>query len=286
MGHFSNLKTKYNVSVHNQNILVLPRIKLKSKWHCSIKVRKELIFSGLLRRNIKERNSLKKLALLIPTKNFGDNVKDSVLYKYLIPNLKKTITLKDLEIINEITLYVGYDFDDLLHKIVNQKYIINILPKYLKIKFFELPRTNWVTFIWNFLFVESVNDKNDYFLQINDDIKFLSESWISSIISKIGLNEIGVIGLNDIVWNCKLYTQSLVNINHYEIFNGQYFPLDLANWFSDDWLTLVYQKHGGKCDNNTLVQNSQIKRRYVYCDGRNLNNSLKTGLEIINKYKK
>ena len=65
-------------------------------------------------------------------------------------NLKKTITLKDLEIIKEITLYVGYDYDDLLQKIVNQKYIINILPKYFKIIFFELPRTYCVTFIWNF----------------------------------------------------------------------------------------------------------------------------------------
>ena len=233
-------------------------------------------------KNEKGKDNFKKLAILVPSKNHEIHIKDCVLLKYLIPNLKKTITQEDLKIINEITLYVGYDADDLLEKKENQKYIEKRLPKYLNIKFYQLPRTNWVTFIWNYLFVESVNDQNDYFLQINDDIIFFSKSWISRIVSKIGLNGTSVIGLNDKVWKCKLYTQSLVNSKHYKNFDGQYFPLAFANWYSDTWLTLVYHNHGGICDNETLIQNIQFKRRYAYTDNRNFDNSLKIGIEILN----
>lgn len=172
-----------------------------------------------------------------------------------------------------ITLYIGYDVDDPIFK----DQIIRDLSN-IKVKFYELPKTGWLTFIWNFLFVEAYKDGNEYFIQLNDDVKFLKNGWLNSSISMLAKENKGVIGFNDITWQCNLYTQTLVNRNHYKIFKGHFFPLSLRNWYSDDWITSVYRDYGGKCNKDALISNSNVKTRYKPCDARNLKSALTEGI--------
>lgn len=290
LGHNLNNSMNYPIQSMNKDIIHLSRVDLKYNWHCSIKVRSELIFSGLLKsdegnynQNIQKKNRVisDSVALLVPTKNDAIKIEDCALIKYLIPTLIKTITIKEVDRFKLITLYVGYDVNDLLQSPINQNYVRNVTPTFVKIKFIKLPRTKWLTFIWNFLFVQSVNEGHEYFLQLNDDIQFLSESWLSQIIRSLGPNETGVVGLNDSTWQCKLYTQALVNRKHYQIFRGHFYPLSLQNWYSDNWITFVYRDWGGRCVNEALVRNGQVDTRYSKCDQRNLKDSLLEGFRKL-----
>lgn len=287
--NLNHQKSKIITTIKNKESIDLPRVDSKSNWHCSIQVRSELIFSGLLHeknkiilKKNKNREKFNSVALLIPSKNEVIKVEDCALVKYLIPTLSKTITSKEFELFKIITLYIGYDVNDILQFPNNQNYIRNITPIGVEIKFIELPRTKWLTFIWNYLFVQSVNENHDYYLQLNDDIQFISESWLSQIIGAMGPNETGVVGLNDPTWQCKLYTQALVNRKHYQLFQGHFYPLSLQNWYSDNWITLVYQNHGGRCVKEALVRNGQVDTRYAKCDQRNLKDSLLEGLKKFN----
>ena len=78
---------------------------------------------------------------------------------------------------------------------------------------------------------------------------------------------IKVIGFHDAKWQCKLYTQTLVDRSHYTTFNGHYFPLELRNWYSDNWITSVYTDQG-KCNTNAKISNGNIDTRYENCSDR------------------
>lgn len=248
------------------NNMRLPVVSDDSKWSCSIKVRSELVFSGLLQ--VKERES-SDVALLIPVKNENGRVEECALLKYLIPSLGSY---------EKMTIYVGYDVGDpVLKHQANRDYI----KKRANVKLFELPKTGWLTFIWNYLFVEAYADGNKYFVQLNDDVKFFKDDWLKSSISLLKEDDMGVVGFNDAMWQCKLYTQTLVNRHHYKTFRGQYFPLSLRNWYSDNWITLVYDKRGGKCNHDALISNGNVATRYDHCDARNLKSALAEGKKLL-----
>lgn len=251
--------------------LNLGRVSNYSKWSCSIRVRSELVFSGLLSRprhdHIKEDDqNCTNVALLVPVKNQNDKIEECPLLNYLIPSILRT-TCDSSPF--TFTLYVGYDVNDPIFKDqINRDQVKNSTSSCFKVKFYELPKTGWLTFIWNFLFVEAYKDKSEYFIQLNDDVKFLKSGWLNSSISMLPKEAKGVIGFNDITWQCKLYTQALVNRNHYKIFKGQFFPLSLRNWYSDNWITSVY-KEGSACNKEALISNSNVKTRYKPCDSLN-----------------
>ena len=276
---FRGLKDdEFQVIYPMSNNLILSRVTIKSKWTCSIKIRSELIFSGLLtEKPIKTTTTETRVALLIPVKNENDRIEDCAILNYLIPSLDHTVAD-----ISDVTLYIGYDEGDPLFKDkVNRDRISD--SSSFNVQFYELPKTGWLTFIWNFLLVEAFKDGNEYFVQLNDDVEFLENDWLSSSISMLSKEDKGVIGFYDVTWQCKLYTQTLVNRNHYKIFKGQYFPLTLRNWYSDDWITSVYKDHGGICNEDAVISNGNVRTRYTRCDARNYKSSLIEGLKLINE---
>ena len=243
----------------------------KSGYSCSIHVRKELAFSRLLKQKQQQQHPMVNnlsVALLVPSKNSMGNVEECALVKYLLKSLLNNLESRDSI---DVVIYVGYDrLDPILSNYQNHKWIENLTGARLKIKFIEIPSSGWLTFIWNVLFVEAYNDPigNDYFIQLNDDVNFLSKGWLKSSINMMkNDSSIKVIGFHDAKWQCKLYTQTLVDRSHYTTFNGHYFPLELRNWYSDNWITSVYTDQG-KCNTNAKISNGNIDTRYENCSDR------------------
>ncbi|EPZ31069.1 hypothetical protein O9G_004643 [Rozella allomycis CSF55] len=176
------------------------------------------------------------------------SIRSLPLIKYLIPTLNSTISSNDLENFRYV-LYIGFDRNDNFFK--KYKNRVEVL-KYIE-KYFPGQR------------ILAMSEGCDYFYQLNDDVKFLDEGWSDKFTRSLSLNEdFGVVGPCDIVWNCKLLTQAMVSRKHYEIF-GWLYPVEIKDWFSDNWLTNVY---GGlkQCSKSIRIQN--IRKggsRYAQC---------------------
>lgn len=124
------------------------------------------------------------IALLIPSANFNfTSVKDAPLTSSFINSFLKTVIKEELKKFN-IRVYVGYDKGDPILDIKGsegKEYFKSLLPENVSVEFVLLPKSNWLTFIINRLFVQAYIDGFNYFLQVNDDIEFASNSWITTI---------------------------------------------------------------------------------------------------------
>jgi hypothetical protein len=57
----------------------------------------------------------------------------------------------------------------------------------------------------------------------------------------------------------------MVHRTHYDIF-GFFYPPTFRNWFSDDWLSIIYSEVKSKFHANVRVLNAQPKgTRYTVC---------------------
>ena len=298
IGYLSVIKPILNAKRFGENItnpketnssgipFMLSKSRTNGKNFCSIIARKNLVFSSIIEKpklDIK-RNSI---ALLVPTNNIQEFfIQNSSIVSKLILTFIKSLTALELKKYN-IALYIGYDSGDRLFdsdsKIRQQNidYIKSLLPLNSLIILKKFPKTKWLTFIWNRLFFDSYLDGNQYFLQLNDDVEFKSYNWLDETVSLLG-DKIGVVGLNDYKWPCRVFTQALVNRNHFKIFNGQLFSLVFRNWCSDEWITSIYDKRAF-CSKNAKIKNYH-PQTYNPCDRRNFLPSVEEDTKIINDY--
>jgi len=237
--------TKYN----------LPRAK-PTYYFCKIKVRDELVFAHrLIPREAGPKKEHARIAFLIPSKNDHADPATAPLFKNFFKSLSKSIAEKENDAY-ELLFYIGFDGGDPL---------LDILEfEDSAIRMTRLPRTRWLTFIWNRLYDEAHRDGCDVFIQVNDDLTFLGQrGWLTLVAHKILDEGYQVVGLNDDLWQCQLYTQAAVSRKHHAIFNGHMYPLSLCNWYSDTWLTFVYPR--STCVKEALVKNSSGSTRYQHC---------------------
>lgn len=222
--------------------------------------------AGILRGSTKT-----KIALLIPTKNKPGSVPREIhLVKNFVKSLVSSITGGEWSQF-QYSLYLGYDRDDpvLDKKRDELQQVISELAgphtDSLLVKYHLLPTAKCVTLLWNMLFLDALHDGNDYFYQINDDVTIVSPGWSTSFVSKLRKsNDVGVVGPNDYLWRCRLLTQSFVSRKHHEIF-GWYFPTEIKDWFSDNWITAVYGASRTQCDSKMYIKNSNAATRYHVC---------------------
>ena len=196
---------------------------------------------------------MKNIAVLIPVKSIPDYKNKWVLsdlYIYFCKSFFRTYSPE-----HNYIIYLGYQDTDPLYSNEEQmgeiKRFFNIMKNTNVnfIKFDEKHRGN-VVGIWNRLFTIAMTDgnKNEYFIQCGSDIQFIDNHWVNEAINKLMNNDnYGVVGLQDksrleINPQDKLLTQSIVSYKHYFIFNF-YYPYELKNWFCDDFLTEIYEKH-------------------------------------------
>ena len=93
--------------------------------------------------------------------------------------------------------------------------------------------------VWSSLFSTSCAGGCEYFFQLNDDIRLVSEGWAEELVGTLASNpylpNLGIAGPLD-TNNPRLMTQSFAHCTHHEIF-GYYYPREFKNWYSDDWAT-------------------------------------------------
>ena len=252
------------------------------KGRCTLRMRPDILHTGRLLagsplaaylqsdgRERWEEEGRTRVALLIPTKSFDDmDIKEQPLIATLIPSLIASLTQEELQKYT-IALYVGYDHGDRVFD-VDRKRLFSELQSVLRsspiiVKLIRLPVTKWLTLLWNILYSAALTDGADYFYQLGDDISFIDAGWLDPFVAKLqSMHSIGVVAPNDIRWKCNLYTQSFVSRAHFDIFK-YYFPLNISNWFCDDWITYVYDADTKYCFRNKRINNNNTSGRYSSC---------------------
>jgi hypothetical protein len=101
-------------------------------------------------------------------------------------------------------------------------------------------RNTWVS---NYLAHLGFERGCDYFFRINDDTRLKPNNWSSAYVAALARNEpipgLGVVGPADPFLKNEWLTHSFVGRLHFYIF-GTYFPFLFGNWWSDNWVQLVY----------------------------------------------
>ena len=234
------------------------------------------------------RKTLIALGLPITSKqNKEPDVQTIPFSRVFIPSLLKTIESEKYRYV----MYMGFDEGDSFYDVPANR---ESLRQYVQSKIegypieFQMVRVvnsnGWVPFIWNVLFQHAIDDGCDYFYQLNDDIEFVTPGWTSAFVnglktSSVGEN-VGVIGPRD-DGNARLLTQAFVHRNHYAIF-GYLYPYVFRNWYSDDWITKVYQDIGGTihAKDFEVVNVQNFGTRYHIC---NQQDKLASALELGRK---
>jgi hypothetical protein len=248
------------------NLPLPPEINGQSELGCRIRVREELIFGPLLTGLKSVPGEAIKIAFLVPSKNVAVSWPEAPVITNLLSSLCRTLTAVE-KFRFRITVYVGFDRGDPLYE---QKGAAGLVNDYVRsqgciidVKLVRLPRTRWLTLIWSRLYVQAVAEGNEAFLQVNDDVQIIaSPGWLTSVTD--ALQRHPVVGLNDVLWDCKLFTHAAVSRAHYERFRGHMYPLALSNWYSDTWLTFVYGSRAG-CLREAKVSNP-AGTRYQRCN--------------------
>ncbi len=236
----------------------------QDQFGCLIEIRKNLIFTNTGHVASIPPTEKMKLALLVPTLN-SVTTSDPPIKSFLLKSLHESLLPGDFEKFM-ISIYLAFDEGDAVFDDPKSSSIIDDFEREFpafRFRGIKMYKTHWLTFIWNRLFVIAYREGNDLFLQINDDVQLLNKGWLQPTIKL--LQNASVVGLNDHLWNCKLFTQALVGRAHYERFRGFFFPPGIKDWFSDNWITNVYGPKQSKCSSSAQIKNSNIKTRYQGC---------------------
>jgi len=242
------------------------------------------------------------VALGIPTTSKGHNhVNENPLLRVLIPSLKRTIAKKGTDEGDRFVykIYLAIDRGDPVYdNPTNQKVFKDLVAKEMEeYNFhFQIIRVinshGWVPMLWNTVFQHAIDDGADYFYQLNDDVGFISPGWTQMLIDRLVNNprrkNFGVTGPTD-EGNRSIFTQAFVHRTHHQIF-GFFYPYIFKNWYSDDWVSLVYRDTDSyfKDPHQPLVRNQQtFGTRYDVCaaNGRdNLNKVLEISKAKIKEF--
>ena len=179
-----------------------------------------------------------KVAFLIPsTTNNRDEWKtaqDTYLWNILCESLERHTPD------HEIKLFIGYDEDDRIYSLAEER--LKFRAKFMNFKIEWLPmfhKKGKVTMIWNSLAYEALKQEYDYLKVLGDDIRMPNDNgWLGCFINKLKKNE--NIGFSA-GWsnNDQIPTQFLIHKTHINIFDFVY-PNEIPNWGCDNWMYDIY----------------------------------------------
>ena len=181
-----------------------------------------------------------KIAFLIPstTKNRSwKKIEETYLYTVFGESFLNTLS-DDID----YSIYINIDIDDPIYSKKEEKEKFErFIGEKAEIKWIDdgYVQKGFLTLMWNYLFEKALEDNNEYFYQCGDDIWFENKDWIKDCILQMKKqNDIGICGpINPP--NYRILTQTFVSRKHYEIFKC-YFPVQIKNWWCDDWINYVY----------------------------------------------
>ena len=181
-----------------------------------------------------------KIAFLIPstTKNRPwKKIEETYLYTVFGESFLNTLS-DDID----YSIYINIDIDDPIYsKNEEKEKFERFIGEKAKIKWIDdgYVQKGFLTLMWNYLFEKALEDNNEYFYQCGDDIWFQNKDWIKDCILQMKKqNDIGICGPMNPP-NYRILTQTFVSRKHYEIFKC-YFPVQIKNWWCDDWINYVY----------------------------------------------
>jgi len=179
-----------------------------------------------------------KVAFCIPSTTNGrdewSSAEDTYLWNILCYSLEKHTPD------HQIKLFIGYDDDDRIYSIPEERLKFKAYFTKFKIEWFPMNDLKGrVTTIWNRLADEASKQGYEYFKILGDDIRLPNDSgWLGCMINKLKKNQ--NLGYSS-GWsnNDAIPTQFLVHITHLKIFDFIY-PNELPNWGCDNWLSEIY----------------------------------------------
>ncbi len=179
-----------------------------------------------------------KVAFLIPSTSNGrdewSSAQDTYLWKILCESLEKYTPD------HEIKLFIGYDEDDRIYSIAEERLKFRAKFMNFKIEWFPMfHKKGKVTMIWNSLAYEALKQEYDYLKVLGDDIRMPNDNgWLGCFINKLKKNE--NIGFSA-GWsnNDAIPTQFLIHKTHINIFDFVY-PNEIPNWGCDNWMYDIY----------------------------------------------
>ncbi len=179
-----------------------------------------------------------KVAFLIPsTTNKRDEwqtAEDTYLWNILCDTLDRYTPQ------HEIKLFVGYDDDDRIYSIAEERLKFKARFMNFKIEWFPMIHLKGkVTKIWNKLGEEALKQGYDYMKVLGDDIRMPNDiGWLGCFINKLKKNS--NIGFSA-GWsnNDQIPTQFLIHKIHINIF-GFIYPNEIPNWGCDNWMYEIY----------------------------------------------
>jgi hypothetical protein len=141
---------------------------------------------------------------------------------------------------HQIKIFVGYDSDDPIYSIAQERLKFSAVFTKFKIEWFPMYNLKGeLSQIWNKLGEEAIKQDYKYFKIMGDDIQMPNDKvWLGAMINKLKKN-------NNIGWsagfsnNNRIATQFLVHKTHYDIF-GFFYPVEIKTWGVDDFLHNVY----------------------------------------------
>jgi hypothetical protein len=85
--------------------------------------------------------------------------------------------------------------------------------------------------------------KADYMYRVNDDTEFLTR-WPAIFVKALAdvPDSLAVVGPTCKQGNQKILTHDFVARKHMEVFEMNYYPPELTDWWMDDWISFVYGK--------------------------------------------
>lgn len=217
--------------------------------------------------------------------------------RIMVPSLLRTITTEEWHRF-EYWVYLGFDEGDAFFDDANTREKIHdfltALVRDVKakvgqhaavhFKYMRFPFSKgWVTSVWNGLFVQAMRDGAHYFYQVNDDLELSSNGWTSYFTASLVQNDnVGVAGPWDRRQSGKLLTQAFVSRKHYFTF-GRLYPLDLKDWYSDNWLNDVYGPENRFSTEGITADNKNDKgTRYIACrEQPRYNDILSAGQRVL-----
>jgi hypothetical protein len=178
-----------------------------------------------------------KVAFIVPSTTNGrdwSKAEDTYLWNILCNSLQKYTPQ------HQIKLFVGYDSDDKVYSIAEERLKFQAVFNNFKIEFFPMVNLKGkLSTIWNRLGEQALAQDYNYIKILGDDIKMPNDSgWLGCMINKLKKNQ-------NIGWsagfsnNDRIATQFLVHKTHYEIF-GFFYPNEIPTWGVDDFLHNVY----------------------------------------------
>jgi hypothetical protein len=198
-------------------------------------------------------NSLPLIAIMAATTTRGlqhkASTKNLALFLYLLPSLVRSIDCGF-----RYQYYLGYDVGDPFYdsekglKEVTEWFEKNV-EKPLKEKSvslsLQLVKVKNTVKKPGPVFIEMARAAHSngasYFYRVNDDTEFI-HNWPTIYVRTLLSLQVpyGVIGPLCNHGNERILTHDFVHRLHMEIFEGNYYPPELSDWWMDDWISYVY----------------------------------------------